>query len=221
MITPLTEIEGRIIGVLLEKEVTTPEQYPLSLNGLTTGCNQKSNREPVMQLTETDVQNGLDALTAKRLIMADERTSRVTKYKHKFCNTEFGSYQFSEQQVAILCLLLLRGPQTPGELRTRSNRLAQFAQVSDVEDSLQALGNYQGEVLVKQLPRQPGKRESRYMHCFTSFTDEVPAEALAANSTSGELSPKEIALEKKVQVLEEQVQYLIQQLDTLLQKQER
>ena len=147
----LNDIEARIIGVLLEKEITTPEQYPLSLNGLTVGCNQKSNREPVMTLSETDVQSGLDSLASKRQIMEDTWGSRVTKYKHKFCNTEFGSYKFTAQQTAIVCLLLLRGPQTPGELRTRSNRLAEFSNVDEVESALQSLMDFNQDQLVQSI----------------------------------------------------------------------
>ena len=169
MITKLNIIESRIIGVLLEKEITTPEQYPLSLNGLTTGCNQKSNREPVMQLTESEVQEALDELDARRQIIEDQYGSRVAKYKHKFCNTEFGSYKFTPQQTAIVCLLLLRGPQTPGELRSRSGRLADFNNVGEVENALEQLADFNGDGLVLRLAREPGKRESRYMHCFSDL----------------------------------------------------
>lgn len=160
----LTTIEQRLIGCLLEKETTTPDQYPLSLNALTNACNQKSNREPVLSLTEADVLDGLEQLKAQRLVMSDEALSgRVTKYTHRFCNTEFSSLQLDEQQRAIVCLLLLRGPQTPGELRTRSGRLAEFSNVSDVEAALNKL---QEQELIIKLEREPGKRESRYQHLF-------------------------------------------------------
>ncbi|KZN63191.1 hypothetical protein N473_17325 [Pseudoalteromonas luteoviolacea CPMOR-1] len=160
----LTTIEQRLIGCLLEKETTTPDQYPLSLNALTNACNQKSNREPVLSLTEADVLDGLEQLKTQRLVMSDEALSgRVTKYTHRFCNTEFSSLQLDEQQRAIICLLLLRGPQTPGELRTRSGRLAEFGNVSDVEAALNKL---QEQELVIKLEREPGKRESRYQHLF-------------------------------------------------------
>jgi len=136
----LSSIQQRVIGCLLEKQSTTPEHYPLSLNSLTNACNQKSNREPVLSLTEAQVQDTLDELIASRLVTVDEGLSgRVNKYAHRFCNTEFGSLQFTEQQRAIICLLLLRGPQTPGELRTRSNRLAEFSNVNEVEAALNAL----------------------------------------------------------------------------------
>lgn len=157
-------IEQRIIGCLLEKQQTTPDQYPLSLNSLTNACNQKSNREPVLDLSESEVQDGLDSLTEKRLVTVDEGLSgRVSKYAHRFCNTEFGSIKLTDQQKAIICLMLVRGAQTPGELRTRSNRLAEFNNVTEVETALNALVEL--EYVVK-LEREPGKRESRYMHLF-------------------------------------------------------
>ena len=168
MLIQLSSIQARLIGVLLEKEVTTPEQYPLSLNGLTLGCNQKSNRDPVMSLSESEVQNGLDELRDKKLIF--EHTgigSRVVKYKHRFCNTEFSDLKFSRQQLAIVCVMLLRGPQTPGELKTRTNRLAEFDNVDEIEETLNKLHQLNGEKLVVKLEREPGKRESRYGHLFS------------------------------------------------------
>lgn len=211
MITKLSATQCRVIGVLLEKEITTPDQYPLSLNGLTTGCNQKSNREPVMQLSESDVQQALDELAAKRQVMEDQYGSRVTKYKHKFCNTEFGSLKFSPQQTAIVCLLLLRGPQTPGELRSRSGRLAKFDNVQQVESALEALSDFNGDELVVRLPREPGKRESRYMHCFSDEEFEVAqveSQPVASNAST--------ALEDRVATLEKQVAILTEKLDTLI-----
>ena len=124
----LTPHEARVIGCLIEKEVTTPDQYPLSLNALTNACNQKSNRDPVMTLDERLVQDTVDGLVKKRLV--SEKTgfgSRVVKYQHRFCNTDFGELRFSEQELGIVCVLLLRGAQTPGELRTRSNGFASSA----------------------------------------------------------------------------------------------
>jgi uncharacterized protein YceH (UPF0502 family) len=168
MLIQLSSIQARLIGVLLEKEVTTPEQYPLSLNGLTLGCNQKSNRDPVMSLSESEVQNVLDELRDKKLIF--EHTgigSRVVKYKHRFCNTEFNDLKFSRQQLAIVCVMLLRGPQTPGELKTRTNRLAEFDNVDEIEETLNKLQQLNGEKLVVKLEREPGKREARYGHLFS------------------------------------------------------
>ncbi|MGQ8366393.1 YceH family protein [Glaciecola sp. 1036] len=176
MITQLTALQARVIGVLLEKEITTPDQYPLSLNSLTLGCNQKSNREPVLQLSEQEVQNVLDELDGKNLLF-QQASGRVVKYKHRFCNTEFSSLKFSPQQRAIICVLLLRGPQTPGELRTRTNRLADFANVQEVEDCLTSLSDFNSETLVVKLPREPGKRESRYSQMFNPHDIESDFES--------------------------------------------
>ncbi|WP_218312000.1 YceH family protein [Alteromonas antoniana] len=171
MLSSLNEKEIRIIGVLLEKSVTTPEQYPLSVNALTNGCNQKSNRAPVMQLSETAVRETLDSLKAKRLVQVSSGFgSRVDKVTHRFCNTEFGDLKLSEQQLAIIAELFLRGPQTPGELRGRCSRMAHFSGMSDMETALESLQAYQPDALVVPLPREPGKREIRYQHCF-SHTD--------------------------------------------------
>lgn len=202
----LNQIEQRIIGVLLEKEITTPDQYPLSLNSLTTGCNQKSNREPVLELSEAEVLDAVDGLIAKRIVVRDEAVSgRVDKYRHRFCNTEFGDLQFSEQQLAVVCVLLLRGPQTPGELRSRTNRLASFAQVSEVEQVLQDL---QQQSLVQQLPRQPGKRESRYQHLFISSTEAELASAGAEPLAESDLN----SLLEEVQQLKQELAKIKQHL---------
>jgi uncharacterized protein YceH (UPF0502 family) len=179
----LSPHQQRVIGCLLEKQSTTPEHYPLSLNGLTNACNQKSNRDPVLNLTESDVQVALDELSDMRLVTVDEALSgRVNKYDHRFCNTEFSSLQFSAQQRAIICLLLLRGAQTPGELRTRSARLADFNNVDEVENALNKL--IENEQVAK-LPREAGKRESRYIHLFgeqpitpDSDTINLPSEVI-------------------------------------------
>ncbi|MCF2910897.1 YceH family protein [Pseudoalteromonas sp. DL2-H2.2] len=173
----LSKIEQRIIGCLLEKQTTTPDQYPLSLNALTNACNQKSNREPVMSLSESEVLDTLTQLEQKRIVVCDEGFSgRVSKYQHRFCNSEFGSLQLTEQQRAIVCLLLLRGPQTPGELRTRSGRLAEFATVGEVEAALNALIQQE---LATRLAREPGKREARYQHLFGDIEDNALSEQMS------------------------------------------
>ncbi len=174
----LSAVEARIIGCLIEKEVTTPDYYPLTLNSLTTACNQKSNREPVMALTEAEVMDAAQALIDRRL-MTDESgfNSRVSKFRHRFCNTEFGSLQFSNQERGVVCCLLLRGPQTPGEIRTRTNRLCEFSDVKQVEALLEKLASAEEGPMVVKLPREPGKRESRYQHLFSG---DVDVEALAA-----------------------------------------
>lgn len=174
----LSANQQRVIGCLLEKQSTTPEHYPLSLNALTNACNQKSNRDPVLSLSESEVQSALDELVSLRLVTLDEGLSgRVNKYDHRFCNTEFSNLQFSSQQRAIICLLLLRGAQTPGELRTRSSRLAEFNNVSEVEAALDGLAN---DDYVIKLDREPGKRESRYMHLFADLTIEATSQPATA-----------------------------------------
>ncbi|ABE55562.1 protein of unknown function DUF480 [Shewanella denitrificans OS217] len=169
----LTEFEARVIGCLLEKEVTTPDQYPLSLNALTLACNQKSSREPVMSLTESQVQASLDELAKKRLVSEQSGFgSRVVKYKHRFCNTEFSELQFSSAELSLICLLLLRGPQTPGELKSRSQRLHEFSHVSEVEHCLYSLSQ-SDKPHVAMLAREPNKREHRYIELFSHGVSEA------------------------------------------------
>jgi len=176
----LSQNELRVIGCLIEKSITTPDIYPLSLNALTNACNQKSNREPVMSLSESEVQDTLDQLAAKHLILNQSgASSRVPKYKHRFCNTEFSDLQLTSQQLGILCVLFLRGPQTAGELRTRTNRLCQFDNVQEAEAVLNDLmqvdnGKSSHAQYVVKLPREPGRRESRYMHCFSDEDLDTP-----------------------------------------------
>ena len=178
----LDSLEARVIGCMIEKQVTTPDQYPLSLNALVSACNQKSNRDPVMSLDEPAVQRTLDALSRKHLVL--ERSgfgSRVPKYQHLFCNTEYGSLKFTPQELAIVCELLLRGPQTPGELRSRASRMASFTDVSEVEAALQGLIERESAPLVARLTREPGRRESRYMHLFSGeAAPENPAQSASA-----------------------------------------
>ncbi|PSV45259.1 YceH family protein [Photobacterium indicum] len=169
--------EARVIGCLLEKEVTTPDQYPLTLNALTTACNQKSNREPVMALDEATVLDTVEQLKEKRLINdVSSFGSRVSKFQHRFCNTEFGSLKFTAQELAAVCVMLLRGPQSAGEIRTRTNRLCTFSDVKEVEAVLDGLAEHAKGPYVVKLPRESGKRDCRYMHLFSG---EVDIEALA------------------------------------------
>ncbi|MCG3723156.1 YceH family protein [Vibrio cincinnatiensis] len=196
----LSHLEARVIGCLIEKAVTTPDHYPLTLNSLTTACNQKSNREPVLSLSEAEVQDTVEALIARRLV-SDESSfnSRTRKYQHRFCNTEFGDLKLNEQELALVCCLLLRGPQTPGELRTRTNRLCSFSDVKQAEAVLEAL--VERELVVK-LPREPGKRESRYHHLFCGAVDLTHF----ATSPSSESATTQIeALELEVAALREEV----------------
>lgn len=224
MLIQLTPIQARLIGVLLEKEVTTPDQYPLSLNGLTLGCNQKSNREPVMNLSESEVQNVLDELKSKKLILEHTGSgSRVVKYKHRFCNTEFSDLKFSRQQLAIVCVMLLRGPQTPGELRTRTNRLAEFNNVDEVEATLNKLHDLNDEQLVVKLDREPGKRDSRYAHLFSGEEGLQVASQTQGNidsipdtsSTSPQIVERLTQLEQQVAELTRQLLELKEVVDIL------
>jgi uncharacterized protein YceH (UPF0502 family) len=172
----LTLYETRVIGCLLEKEITTPDQYPLSLNALQSACNQKSNRDPVIELDERTVQETVDELIRKHLV--SDRSgfgSRVVKYQHRFCNTEFSSLKFTAQELGIVCVLLLRGPQTPGELRTHAQRLCRFADLREVEETLKGLTEREDGPFVMRLPREVGRREARYAHLFSGEV-EIPVD---------------------------------------------
>ncbi len=202
----LSAVEARVIGCLLEKEITTPDQYPLTLNSLTNACNQKSNRDPVMSLSEQEVQEAVDALIAKRLV-SDESSfnSRASKFQHRFCNTEFGDIQLSQQEKGIICCMLLRGAQTPGELRTRTNRLCQFTDVKAVENVLETLAQGEKEsAWIVKLPREAGKRESRYMHQFCGAVDPALF-SVTHSTTSGSDNNRLESLEKEVIQLQEEV----------------
>jgi uncharacterized protein YceH (UPF0502 family) len=219
MIIQLTPHEARILACLVEKQITTPEQYPLSLNAITNACNQKSNRDPVLDLSEQEVQGVIDTLSRKHLLI--ERSgfgSRVPKYQQRFCNTEFSVLQFTPQERAIVCELLLRGPQTPGELRSRAARMAEFSDVTQVEAALEALSARESGPMVQRLAREPGRRESRYAHLFSGPIVETAAPQTAApspatSSVSAEtLSPSALerlsALEQQVRTLREELAQL-------------
>ncbi|MHA8114365.1 YceH family protein [Kosakonia cowanii] len=206
----LTAIEARVIGCLLEKQVTTPEQYPLSINGVVTACNQKTNREPVMNLSEQEVQQVLDELVKRHYLRTVSGFgNRVTKYEQRFCNSEFGDPKLSPAEVALIATLLLRGPQTPGELRGRAERMHRFSDMAEVENALEQLANREDGPYVVRLPREPGKRESRYMHLFSGDMQTLinVVEAVA---------PTEQSLEARVEALESEVVELKQRLDSLL-----
>jgi uncharacterized protein YceH (UPF0502 family) len=211
----LSPNEARVIGCLLEKEVTTPDQYPLSLNALTNACNQKTNRDPVLELTEAVVQQTVDALMKKYLV-SDKSAGyggRVTKYKHRFCNTEFGSLKFSKQEFGIICVLLLRGPQTPGELRARTNRLCEFADSEQVEATLKNLMAREDGPFIARLPRAAGARESRYAHLFSGIIESVEESAAPEEAAPGAgLSQRVTQLEEWVLELRVQVGELTEAL---------
>jgi uncharacterized protein YceH (UPF0502 family) len=175
----LTEVEARVLGALVEKDITTPDYYPLSLNALVNACNQKSNREPVMDLEEDAVRAALSSLEEKHLAgPSSSADSRVAKYEHHLQEV----FNFNRRETALLCVLLLRGPQTPGELRSRSERMHQFEDLSEVQSSLQRLMDREPP-LVKLLPRQPGARELRYAHLFSRDVDTGAASAAPASVT--------------------------------------
>ena len=209
----LTALEARVIGCLVEKEISTPDQYPLSLNALTAACNQKSNRDPVLALSHAEVQDAVDSLMKKHLVT--DRSGgvggRVTRYRHRFCNTQFSTLQLSPPELAITCELLLRGPQTPGELRSRANRLAPLRDVREVEAALGALAARE-EPLVAQLPREPGRRDSRWMQLFTGETPPVEAETTEGPRLQSR-DERMADLEARVDELHAEVEALRSRLD--------
>ena len=204
----LTSAEARVIGCLIEKQITTPDQYPLSLNALTNACNQKSNRDPLMALVETEVQQLVDVLVRKHVVM--ERSgfgSRVPKYQHCYCNTEFSGLRFTPQELAIVCELLLRGPQTPGELRSRAARMASIADSGQVEQALEALANRPEGAVVQRLPRQSGRRESRYAQLLTGeLSAELTTEITAPQAAAA--APPDATAEARFERLEAEVRAL-------------
>lgn len=207
----LSATEARVIGCLLEKQVTTPEQYPLSVNAVTMACNQKTNREPVMNLGEHEVQDILDELVKRHYLRTVSGFgNRVTKYEQRFCNSEFGDLKLSAAEVAVITTLLLRGAQTPGELRTRASRMHEFAYMQEVEQTLDGLATREDGPYVVRLAREPGKRESRYMHLFSG---EVDTSTVLADSVAPAAHD---SLAARVEALEEEVAGLKQRLDALL-----
>jgi uncharacterized protein YceH (UPF0502 family) len=209
MIEKLNAIEARIIGCLLEKEVTTPDQYPLSLNALTNACNQKSNRDPVVEYSDSAVQQALDGLARRHLVV--ERSgfgSRVPKYQHRFCNSEFGTLKLTPQEFAIICELLLRGPQTPGELRSRAARLAAFSDATQVEETLRALAQRSEAPLVQRLEREPGRREARYAQLFTEPAVAAAPTPCPAAMRDAPAAPDLAEIERRVADLERRVALL-------------
>ena len=212
----LNPYEIRVIGCLIEKAVTTPDQYPLSLNALANACNQKSNRDPVLELKEAAVHEAVDGLIKKYLVSRIEG-NRVTKYKHRFCNSEFGTLQLSERATAIICELFLRGPQTPGELRTHTERLCHFDDVNAVEAELKKLMDRE-EPLVAKLPREPGKRESRYTHLFSGKPEASvwPATEIGEKETEAPDWDRISALEKQVYEMQITLDELRRKFEQLL-----
>lgn len=216
----ISEIEARVLGALVEKEITTPEYYPLSVNALLNACNQKSNREPVMTLPEETVRHALRALSEQALVRSAGGDSRVAKFEHRLNEL----FNFHRHEIAVLCVLLLRGPQTPGELRTRCERLYAFQDLDAVHAALNLLMRREPP-MAKVLPRQPGTKESRYMHLLCG--DALPATAHAALSGAGTdqadvAEPTARTLSsvdgERVKELEAEVSELRRELETLRQQ---
>jgi uncharacterized protein len=209
MALQLSEVEARVLGALVEKESTTPEYYPLSLNALVNACNQKSNRDPVMTLDEETVRLALRALSEQALVRSAGGDSRVAKFEHRLNEL----YNFHRHEIAVLCVLLLRGPQTPGELRTRAERMYAFEDLEAVHSALHLLMRREPP-LAKILPRQPGTKESRYMHLFSG--DSAPAEHLATDHPTETLSSAKTSHDgDRVAQLEAEIMELRRELNTL------
>ncbi len=213
----LTAAQARVLGALVEKEVTTPEYYPLSLNALLNACNQRSNREPVMNLDEEQVRQALHGLEDLRLAgRARSSEGRVTKYEHWLGE----AFNFSRAEVALLCVLLLRGPQTHGELRGRTERLHRFEEIADVQAALQKLME-RTPPLAAVMPRQPGTKESRYAHLLSGGIESIPvtaADQATAHHEAGDGSAHDeriAQLESTVTELRQEVAALHQKIDDL------
>ena len=206
--------ETRIIGVLIEKSITTPDQYPLSLNAIVNGCNQKSNRQPVLTLSHDSVAEVLAKLKVRGLVREDAFKSRVEKYSHRFCNTEFGELKFTPQEIAVICELMLRGPQTPGELRSRAHRMHPFSKVDEIEATLYSLQQHEKGPFVAMLSREPGKRESRYAHLLYSDVEPVQTEVMSGDQVSATMAELN-DLKERVSRLETENMQLKQRLRQL------
>ena len=205
----LTALEARLIGCLIEKELTTPDQYPLSLNSLTAAVNQKTNRDPIMDLAEAEVVAVLDGLQKKHLVYEKSGFgSRVMKYQHRLMGTEFSEIKATPQERGILCIMLLRGPQTISELRTRTNRLCEFADLAEVETALNEMMARDNGALVARLPRSRGERESRYMHLLSGAIESAPEQETmpaAVAHADPDLTARVTTLEQELEALRREV----------------
>jgi hypothetical protein len=202
-----TANEARVIGCLMEKAVITPDQYPLSLNALMNACNQQSSRDPVMELDRNSVQRTVNDLVTKRTIMVQNFGSRVDKYQQRFCNTQFAQIKLSAPEYAIVCLLLLRGPQTPGELKARSGRLHEFADAAEVDAALEALLKRPDGPFVARLPREPRRKDHCYAHLFSGPIESASKSEDVAAREAARPSPDEsnVGLEARVASLEREL----------------
>lgn len=204
----LSNVEVRVLGSLIEKDITTPDYYPLSLNALVNACNQKNNRDPVMTLDEDVVRPALDSLQVQRLAgPASGADSRVAKYEHRLQE----AFNFDRREIAILCVLLLRGAQTPGELRGRAERMFRFEELEDVHATLDRLSQREPP-LVAVLPRQPGTKESRYMHLLSGSTAPVEAAPARVPASLSANDDRIASLESEVTELKKELTEMQQQL---------
>jgi uncharacterized protein YceH (UPF0502 family) len=211
----LTVLEARVLGALIEKEVTTADQYPLSINSLRLACNQKSNRDPFMETDDSAVQETVNGLM-RQFLVAEAAGNRVPRYRQSLCGDEHARFIVSPQERALLCELLLRGPQTAGELRSRAQRMAPFPALADVETALQLLSTREGQALVTQLPRVPGSREVRYAQLLSPVPEQPIASAqpvAAAAATPGhDYDGRIAALESALAALQVEVDQLRHEL---------
>ena len=211
----LSPVEARVLGSLIEKDITTPDYYPLSLNALVNACNQKNNRDPVMTLDEDTVRDALASLNEKQLggpLRGGD--NRVTKYEHRLQEV----FNFDRREIAVVCVLLLRGPQTPGELRTRTDRMYHFEVLEDVVTTLDRLAQ-RNPPLTRVLPRQPGTKESRYMHLFSGEPDATAAPLSSPASeafvfTTASSNDRIARLEQDISALREELTEMREQLAT-------
>jgi len=224
MATDLKQNEIRVLGCLIEKQLTTPDYYPLTLSALVTACNQKSNREPVLSLSENDVLDAITGLNQQNLAREKQMPhARVAKYEHKMSDTLTKQYDFSQKELAVLTVLFLRGPQTPGEIRSRTNRMYNFTTLEEVDETLRTLAVEKSEPYVKALSRQPGRREIRYAQLFGEHdlsvdnnTDEhIPVSSMERSSSESVSSEVE-ALRDDVAELRQELAELKQMVDDLL-----
>lgn len=206
----LSPIEVRVLGALVEKEITTPEYYPLSLNALVNACNQKSNRDPAMTLDEDVVRKALRSLTDQYVVRSASGDSRVAKYEHRLNEL----FNFHRHEIAVLCVLMLRGPQTPGELRTRTERMYSFEDLDAVHSALNLLMRRE-PALVKALPRQPGTKESRFMQLLSGDVTPETAAAEVAESVAGDSDAVSTRDRERIEQLEAEVSELRRELETL------
>jgi uncharacterized protein len=214
----LTAEEARVIGCLIEKQITTPDQYPLSLNALTNACNQKSNRDPILDLDEASVQTVLDGLARRHFVIEKSGFgSRVPKYQHRFCNTEYGTLKLTPEELAVMCELMLRGPQTAGELRTRASRMAGFVDVEQSEAVLQQLMERSDGPFVARLAREPGRREPRYMHLLSGAAPAAVSEPVTASDAANARPNPDGAASyaARLEALEREVRTLRAEVDAL------